>query len=180
MLRVPQHLPGHKRSGRRRCAISERPTPSSARKSLVSLIIPVHPRNAPVNAIIPVHTQKQGVEGAFFEFSTLNFQRFLSADMTNRSISGSLPSGSSSNILSAAGHCNRYKENSGTVDWQLITVNDETGELPLERRLDHASGEPNTFSRSVFPHKFAISSRERPRVSGNRKTKPHRTAHISA
>jgi hypothetical protein len=165
MLRVPQHHPGHKRSGRCRCAISERPTPSSARKSPVSLIIPVDPRNAPVNPIIPVHTQKQGGPPS---------------NMTNRSISGSLPSGSSSNILSAAGHCNRQKEKSRTVNRQLITVNDETGEFPLERRLDHASGEPITFSRSGFSHKLAISSRDRPRVSGNRKTKPHRTAHISA
>jgi len=43
--------------------------------------------------------------------------------MTNRSISGVLPAGSFSDILSPAGHWNRHKEDSGTVNCQLTTVN---------------------------------------------------------
>jgi len=47
MLRVPQHLPGHKRSGRCACAISERPIPLS--KTLfakVDLRVPVPPSSS--------------------------------------------------------------------------------------------------------------------------------------
>ena len=49
--------------GRRSCAISDRPTPSSAPKNPLSPIIPVHTRRPPVSPIIPVHTQKQGDGG---------------------------------------------------------------------------------------------------------------------
>src|SRR5208283_1484067 len=67
MLRVPQHHPGHKRRGRRSCAISERPTPSPFALSscfpVLSLTIPAHPRHSPVSPIIPAHTQDRGGVG---------------------------------------------------------------------------------------------------------------------
>jgi hypothetical protein len=70
--------------GRRSCAISERPTPSSALRplatshpplatALLSPLFPLHPRNSPVTPLFPLHTQKRGGTP--------------SSDMTNRSIS---------------------------------------------------------------------------------------------
>ncbi len=61
--------------GRFSCAISERATPSPfalpSLFRLLSLTIPVHPRNAPVSPIIPIHTQKPGGGGYLFSLSDL-------------------------------------------------------------------------------------------------------------
>jgi hypothetical protein len=46
--------------GRCSCAISGRPTPSSAPKNPPSPLFPLHPRNSPVTPLFPLHTQKQG------------------------------------------------------------------------------------------------------------------------
>jgi len=92
------------------CTISERPTPSSTLKTPLSLTIPVDPEHSPVSPIIPVHTQKQGGVPP-------------SSNMTNRSIPAISPARSSSQGLSAAGHCNRHKEKSRTVNCRLTTVN---------------------------------------------------------
>jgi hypothetical protein len=63
--RVPQHYPGHKRSGRCDCAISGRPTTSpfvspSLFHPLTSLF-PLHASHSPASPLFPLDTRNRGV-----------------------------------------------------------------------------------------------------------------------
>jgi hypothetical protein len=69
----------------------------------LSLIIPVHPRNAPVSPIIPAHTQKQGGGGVFGKMCSPITLLFSAALLTTQ-LSAIVGAPTFSSCTSSVGH----------------------------------------------------------------------------